>query len=99
MHSLDAGHKYVVDSMDGTNPQTIDFIKKELVDGQFVTVVDGTTNEEILKMMIDRIQHLNNKAPCFENSYCLTYLETALSWLLKRTADRKARGVEGTPKV
>jgi hypothetical protein len=58
-------------------------------------VNDGTTNEEVLAVLIDRIQFLNSKFPCRENAIALTHIETALLWLNKRTADRKARGVEG----
>jgi hypothetical protein len=35
------------------------------------------------------------KFPCRENAIVTTLLEIALLWLEKRTADRKARGVEG----
>ena len=84
--------------MDGSPEQVLTFIRKEPRDGVFATVEDGTTNEEVLKVLIDRIQALNAKAACRENATCLTHLETALLWLEKRTRDRMARGVEGTPK-
>lgn len=63
--------------------------------GTMVTINNGTTNEEVLAVLIDRLQFLNGKFPCRENSIVLTHLETALLWLNKRTADRMARGVEG----
>lgn len=99
MQILVPAHKYELSSMDGTAPQVLTFIRKEQQDGKFVTVEDGTTNEEVLAAVIDRIKGLNEKAPCRENSICLTHLETALLWLEKRTRDRHARGVEGTPKA
>lgn len=92
------GHKYSLANMDGSPEQVLTFIRKEPRDGVFATVEDGTTNEEVLKVLIDRIQALNAKAACRENATCLTHLETALLWLEKRTRDRMARGVEGTPK-
>lgn len=104
MKVLDIGHRYELanhnpGSID-TPPQVIQFIKKHQVTegGPFVTVEEGTTNEEVLAMMIDRIQTLNAKLPCRENSIALTHIETALLWLNKRTQDRLARGVENTPK-
>jgi hypothetical protein len=80
-----------------TNGQTIQFIEKT-PDGanNFVTVHDGTTNEEVLKMMIDRLNFLQAKNPCRQNAIAITKLEEALMWLNNRTEERKARGVEGT---
>lgn len=62
---------------------------------ELVTINDGTTNEEALSVLIDRLNLLNNKFPCKENAEAITHIETALLWLNKRTADRLARGVEG----
>ena len=82
--------------------QTLQFIEKmpvnqnpEKVNFGLETVNNGTTNEEVLAVLIDRLQFLNGKFPCRENSIALTKLDEALLWLNKRTADRKARGVEG----
>jgi len=99
MKVVDPGHRYEVDNLQGHPVQTIGFVKKQLNEetGVFETVADGTTNEEVLAVLIDRIQTLNKKAPCRENSICLTHLETALLWLNARTQNRINRGVEGTP--
>jgi hypothetical protein len=63
--------------------------------GELRTVNDGTTNEDVLAVLIDRLKFLNAKFPCKENSVAITHIETALLWLEKRTRDRIARGVEG----
>jgi len=60
-----------------------------------VTVSDGTTNEELLEVLIDRLSYLQSKFPCKENAYCITHLEEGLMWLEKRTKDRLKRNVEG----
>lgn len=101
MKVLTPGHKYLLnnfeDNSEGTLKQSIQFIQKE---GEpLKTVEDGTTNEEVLAMMIDRMNFLNNKMPGRENAIAITHLETALLWLNKRTADRIQRGVEGTHKA
>lgn len=84
--------------------QTIQFIEKDTDpsgvgiggDGTTLyTVNNGTTNEEVLEMMIDRMKYLQAKFPCKENACCITHLEEALMWLEKRTKDRIARNVEG----
>ena len=67
------------------------------------TKVDGVTNEEVLSVLIHRLQYLNEtwqggKFRCRENSLAITKLEEALMWLNKRTLNRLIRGVEGTHK-
>ena len=61
-------------------------------------VHEGTTNEEVLAMLIDRMKFLNGKFPCRENSIVITKLEEALMWLNRRTELRQAQGVEGQDK-
>lgn len=60
-----------------------------------ITANDGTTNEEILEMLIDRMNYLQTKFPCRENALVITKLEESLMWLNKRTQDRIKRNVEG----
>lgn len=63
--------------------------------GKVETIENGTTNEEVLEMMIDRMKFLQGLFPCKENACCITHLEEALMWLEKRRKDREKRGVEG----
>lgn len=72
------------------------FAAKEIKDGDFITVQNGTTNEEVLSVVINRIIKINKVVPCRENSIAITKLEEALMWLNKRTEGREARGVYGT---
>ncbi len=58
--------------------------------------VNGATNEALLAVLIHRLQFLNGKFPCRENSLAITKMQEALMWLEKRTADRITRGVEGS---
>ena len=98
MKVLTVGHKYAMDSFEGEKAQTIQFIEKVPVDEgstELKTVNDGTTNEEVLLVLIDRMQSLQSKFPCRENAIVITNLEESLMWLNKRTTDRKVRGVEG----
>lgn len=101
MKVITVGHRYELENFENKdNPgQTLQFIEKvpvqDVLDGRLITINDGTTNEEVLRVLIDRLNTLQGKFPCRENAIALTHLETALLWLEKRTADRKARGVEG----
>lgn len=102
MKVLRPGHRYQLANFeeDPLFAQVIQFIEKEPDPQnplQFKTVFNGTTNEDVLEVLIDRINTMNKKVPCRENAIVLTHLETALLWLHKRTEDRKKRGVEGKP--
>lgn len=104
MKVLTVGHKYELANFEKkeTPGQELQFIQKEPATdvevqstGVMVTVADGTTNEEVLEMLIDRMKYLQAKFPCKENACCITHLEEGLMWLEKRTRDRVKRGVEG----
>lgn len=75
--------------------QTVVFYEK-LENGE---IQEGTTLEEMIRVSIERLTHLNGKFPCRENSLAITKLEEALHWLNHRTADRQNRGVEGQHKA
>lgn len=103
--TITPGHEYeLIDFESFNNPsspvtvQNLKFVNKcpnpdspETLD----LVHDGTTNEDLLKVLINRTQYLQSKFPCRENAIALTKMEEALMWFEKRTADRVARNVEG----
>lgn len=99
MQNLIEGHRYVLASFEKPeHGQTVQFIQKVPAgpdSTELTTVNDGTTNEEVLAMLIDRMNYLQGKFPCRENAIVITKLEECLMWLNKRTSDRKARSVEG----
>lgn len=82
---LDAGHTYMV-----TGGQKIQFIKRTAG----VLVSEGTTNEELLQVLINRTRFLNDKFPCRENSIAIQKMEETLMWFNERTAKRIEQGVE-----
>lgn len=92
MQIFTPGHRYVLESFEDTDSgQVIQFIeKKPKSEGstELVTVNDGTTNEEVLAVLIDRLNYLQTKLPCRENAIVLTKLEESLMWLNKRAEDR-----------
>lgn len=106
MKVLESGHLYELENFDKpeNRGQYLQFIDKRLSHNGnpqsseliLVTIHDGTTNEDVLKVLIDRIKTLNEKFPCRENSIVITKLEESLMWLNHRTELRKAQGVEGT---
>lgn len=103
MKIIEQGHIYELANFEGDEHQKVTFIKKDIKGDStnrdttnLETVYDGTTNGEVLTMMIDRMTYLQSKMPCRENALVITKLEEALMWLNKRTQDRIARNVEGT---
>lgn len=110
MKILTEGHKYVLSGFESEKgDQQIQFIEKVKRSefnpntgknpDELVTVNDGTTNEEVLEMLINRLTYLNSKFPCRENAIAITNLETALLFLEKRTKDRIKRNIEGQAKI
>lgn len=94
------GHLYELENFEAKDQpgQVLKFIEKVPVtsDGkELTTVMDGTTNEDVIKVLLHRLGVLSAKFPCRENALAATKLEEALMWLERRTANRLARGVEG----
>ena len=59
--------------------------------------VNGISGEALLAIVIDRLKSFQSGPyACRENALALTKLEEAMHWLLHRTRERVARGVEGT---
>ena len=100
MKVLVPGHTYEVPNFINKDDegQRIQFIHKEPspeFPHELVTVSDGTTNEDLLEVLINRLEFLQSKFPCKENACCITHLQEGLMWLEKRTNDRIKRNVEG----
>ena len=100
MKVLTAGHRYELGNFEkkGEPGQVIQFIEKVPVPeqaGAMATVSDGTTNEEVLKMLIDRLTFLHNKLPSEETRIAIDHLRGALYAQHSRTYERIQRGVEG----
>lgn len=101
MKVITEGHKYELMCFDppqsGNDIQNIQFIEKVSIDdkGTLKTLNNGTTNEEVLEMLINRMKYLQNKFPCKENAIVITKLEESLMWLEQRTKNRLFQNVEG----
>lgn len=56
----------------------------------------GARPETILKMVLERVQFLQDQLPCAENELILANLETAIQWEEVRNQRRIEQGVQGT---
>ena len=98
MQVIVPGHLYLLKNFEDDTTQPLQFIHKEPHPENptnLMTVQNGTTNEELLAVLINRMKGLNDKFPCRQNALAITKLEEALFWLNNRTEERKARNVEG----
>lgn len=68
------------------------FVQKERGD----IICDGTTNEELLEVLIDRVTEAYRSLPCEESIRALHLLRMALETFRMRTERRMAANVEGT---
>jgi len=110
MNVITPGHEYVLDvestrdSSDFHTGITLQFLHCEPGTendtrpkrGKFSVVTPGTTNEEVLRVLIDRMAFLEEKLSCSQNIDAILHLEEALQCLESRTKDRKDRGVESS---
>lgn len=61
---------------------------------------NGAFVEGVIQAALGRLRfYQESKFSCRENALAITKLEEALHWLGHRTAQREARGVEGTHQV
>lgn len=77
---LDAGHAYEMDALDGGRPQKIQFVKRTGEGFPFNAGdnVGGTNCQEVLRVLIDRIDYLQRQRPCAESEAISAALKTAL---------------------
>jgi hypothetical protein len=100
MKIITQGHRYELENFeqkeaDGQRIQFIEKRPKSEGSTELETVNDGTTNEELIKVLIDRLTFLHQKFPSDENFYTLGHLKQALYCQQSRTYERQQRGVEG----
>lgn len=101
MQVIDPGHEYELGNQSdhAAKPQTLLFVKKEEKDGKLELVHDGTSTEQVIDVLIHRLQTLHDRLPDAYTKAARYFLGQAANALHERTADRKARDVEGTHKA
>lgn len=100
MKIVKPGHKYEAAHFVDKNAFTvIQFVEKEPSSPgstDLKLVNDGVTNEELLEVVLNRLNYLQAAFPCRENAVAITNIQQGLLWLNERTRQRKERNVEGT---
>ena len=93
MKVLDKGHRYAVSSLDGDHLQEIVFVKRFRGTANH----PGTTNQEVLRVLIDRIETLDAEKPYPANVDILKNLRMALVLQECRALARKVEKGELKP--
>jgi len=95
MKVLDPGHAYQLQYLDGPQDKgwdTLVFVKRE---GENypgnVGHHAGTTMQEVLRALIDRVQYVNGQVPDPTNEQVLQHLRSAIWYLELRAARRHGR--------
>ena len=93
MNIVKAGHEYNYDAVADKNSIILNI---KFQDGTVPDVGrNGWQNEELLEVLINRMNYLQDMFACRENAIAITKLQEALMCLKQRTSDRIKRNVEG----
>ena len=92
MRTIDPGHVYELDSLDGVLAQQLTFVKRQGpgYPGN-VGAHPGTTTQEVLRALIERSEYVNGQISCPETTLAIGLLQTALYLLESRAARRHGR--------
>lgn len=94
MKVIDPGHHYHLIALDGSPGgfETLQFVKREGKDypGNEGSM-PGTTTQEVLRALIDRMEYVNDQIPCPENFNVLRKLRESIYQLELRAAKRHGR--------
>lgn len=85
MKIIDPGHEYELTSIDGECLQRIRFVKRF----RGVENHAGTQNQELLRVLIDRVQRLDAEQPWAGNHEIIAHLRHALVLHEMRAMERK----------
>lgn len=99
MKVLDPGHSYELDRLDVNSAlfdtaQIIDFVKRigEKYPGNTGEPHSGTTVQELMRVVINRLQYTDAQKECEENHHCILHARMIIYYLEKRAY--REHGVE-----
>lgn len=96
MDILDAGHSYLLETLDGRGEKIrLDFVKR--AGAKFPMNFGsraGTNCQEVLRTLIDRSQYLYKQRPCAETEAVIGLLQSALLLFEIRAARRHNRHLD-----
>lgn len=88
MKVVDPGHIYQMSQLGNDNTQTIRFVKRSGGTIKYDVEWPGLQTQEVIRVLIDRTQHLASILPCVESHDATYYLRMAL-WCYEARAYRR----------
>ena len=93
MKIIEEGHLYHLDSLDGDHEQVLRFVKRFRGKDNY----SGTTNQEVIRVLIDRVKFLHEEKPWELNKDIIHHLRMALVLHEARALLRKSEKGEIFP--
>lgn len=95
MKIVHEGHKYKLNSLDGEAKVELTFVRRFRGEDNY----SGTTNQEVLRVLIDRVEFLDKEMPWDGNKEILKHLRMALVLHESRALVRKVEKDEIKPEL
>lgn len=92
MEVIIPGHKYLLAHLDGDGTQELSFVNRGHNCDE-----EGTTNQEVLRALIDRIKFLDNECPWEGNKNIIYHLRMGLLLHETRALERKVEKGQISP--
>jgi hypothetical protein len=91
MKELDKGHEYNLTVLDGSGKEHLQFVKRIGKGYPYNEGLpkSGTTNQEVLRVLISRTQYLNLQKPHWINPLCILFYRICIYLLELRASKRK----------
>lgn len=95
MKTIDKGHEYLLEAIDGGEPQKLVFVKREgnNYPGN-VGSHPGLLTQEVLRVLLDRCVYMNNQGSCAETDIIISSLRTAIMMFEVRAARCRGSSIE-----
>lgn len=95
MEVVDPGHSYILHNLGG-GKQQLEFIKKSNGCIEHEEERDGVLVQEVLRVLVDRMEYLQTLQPCTETNCVIERLQDSIVLMEERAWRRKNQGVTGT---
>lgn len=95
MKVIDPGHEYLIEALDGGEPQTIRFVKR--AGPNYPGNIDphgGPITQEYLRAILDRCVYMNNQGSCAETDMIIAGLRIALMGFEARAARCRGTAID-----
>lgn len=99
MRIIDKGHTYALRVLDGVEEVVLTFVKRvgKKFPGNDGAPYSGTTNQEVLRALIDRTKYVDNQMHDSRNHMAIDYMRKSLFLFEQRAASMHGCNLVGVP--